>query len=648
MSTHKPTRPVSRPTSVVTPPLRAARPQPPPVAASRPAPPRRPAAKPPTDELSGAFQREIPTSGIPLEEAMATGQIGSAMFGSPPVSDETELVSANEVDWFGEGEEGQPNVAVTIAEDGAETLDTEGEDNEDYGDDDPDRLDEDDLVETLPAAPVRPGRRPQGGGAAAPTSNLKLAFKRLQENGSEVYDPKLVTNLATVQEAVLFWVSTGKMPYDSMSTEQKYTRNRASEIIVTDRETKYLALRVLAQAILADDREGMSSPPTLTQDIAVDVPVQVPAKSAEPARSPMLDVCENKAVGCTSQRMHHYQSTGKCFKPDCPCNGGCQGFVGQPLGGQADASTKSVAGQTQTTATRSATGGGRPVAGSGQPSGAVRRPSAPASSAAPSAGSTVQGQRPAPPQTASGATRPVAPTAQAPNRPGQGHEPVSTPAAPGGHQQGQAVGKAGSGGRTLAGGTAQAAPFAPASPEVRTQPAPEQVVEKVEGQGAMPLITSDNLHWIMTTGGEGPDSSAYWPSAEEDDDTSEAANERRAKIIKRVTDFYHRAIHVPHPTKGQSFKPDLVLDSNSYRVVLAANNLAQAIEDYASAVNKDGYDQATEETLQKYVGTMAQQYVEAHKQLAPGAFDGPWAEYAEYIESFPDIPMGTLLHTLGQ
>jgi hypothetical protein len=152
-------------------------------------------------------------------------------------------------------------------------------------------------------------------------------------------------------------------------------------------------------------------------------------------------------------------------------------------------------------------------------------------------------------------------------------------------------------------------------------------------------VTPDVLDWILRTGGLGPESPTYFPTIP-DEDMSEAAVERRDFIIKKVVNYYSRAIL---QKDSKELRDDLDLGSTSYRVVLAANVLAGEIERYARAYAEEGHTPELDKTIEGDVGKAAKGYLDAHKALASGQWDGGWNEYAEYCEAF-GLELGTLLH----
>jgi hypothetical protein len=321
--------------------------------------------------------------------------------------------------------------------------------------------------------------------------------------------------------------------------------------------------------------------------------------------NPMLDKCENTGVRCDAPRHQHQGGKGQCFKPDCGCRGQCGGFVGKPI------PTKTTTGAKPSAPN---------VGGQGQQE--VRTAAAPAGPK--SAGSDAAANQPASGPTAEVATAPAA-----------GPTGTPAPASPAVQGKGdEGVGVAGRAGEVprATGGVAESG-----GPIERPQ----------EVQTDVPVMPELLLKMITNNGG-GPEGSSYfWPRLGGKERASGPGSEsRREKMAIRVRDFWNKTIHTQN--EGRTvIREDLDLKSNSYRVVLAAYDLAAAIEGYAGfkRAGKDT-DSQQEEQAEKLVGQMAVAYRDAHKPLVEGQLDTDWAGYNEYLEAFKDngLKMGMLLH----
>ena len=674
----RPTRPGAAPSKPAAAPQRPAAP-----AVARPTAP--PVAAP------DPFDENVSTSGIPIEQALSEGKIGSQMFGAQPPAQETQ-----ENDIFADlvSTEGAPPATPT-GEDGGELF----EDEEDFGDDDPTREDDDEevaaveeedpfaditdepFVETPPvvvAAPARvappvaakaPTVAPPTKKAAAPVAAQGKAFKLMQENGSLVFDSKLVADLSSVAAAQHVW-DTLRKPYDEMNGAERYTRLQAGEILMRDRTTRYQAARVLAQAILDETGDIPEGEIEATMILGKDQPqgqasetlglssdTQARTQAAITRTNRMMDNCHNRGAGCSSMRLNHLQATGKCFLPDCPCKGNCQSFVEKGTGGEAtqQGETKSTqhtvarpVAAAQSSVTRPATA--QASAGTNVPT----RPTRPNAATAASQGTSTPSGNPI-------AGRP-APAAQAIQRAGSQT------------QEGQGTGEAGRGSSSQAqdGGNTQQAtqangreqtasvhtpgdaaqtPTDSGSATQGTRPASETKPEGSDPQqGEEPIITGEVLGWIIATGGNGPDHADYWPSIPSPD-MREGVDERRKYIRNRFVTYWDNAIHEEKDGGRVLREDEFDLRSTSYRVVLAANRLSELFEIYAVAPYVEGYQgKATDDKIAGSVGAAAKAYLDAHRPLPPGQVDATWADYLEYVEAFKDsgLQVGMLIHEFQQ
>lgn len=412
-------------------------------------------------------------------------------------------------------------------------------------------------------------------------------------------------------------------------------------------------------------------------------------------RNPMMDACQNRTAGCQSMRLNHLQGTKQCILPTCPCKGQCQGFVEawradpdpvQAIQGGEAAPVGMKSPQPTAQLVASASGQVPPAAGSqGQsgrtvgavPAPAVARPAAPVGAPVPfnaasqPVASSAQASGPVPvpnSQRPAGNAPPPAPVSAA-----NALQRAGTVAGSGG--SGQSIQSAASGGQASQAGLQQL-PATPAAgvggkapqPVSASKPTPiaagreqgqtgpgntggtggvhtqqnAQAVAAGSGQEGQTIVTPDRLHWIMATGGNGPDYSDFWPTIPNQDMRAEVV-ERRMYVQGKVVDFY---------TKAFNAKKNFDFASNSYRVVLAASTLSAAIEEYAiSGLGLPaGANDATEKELYSKVGAAAQAYVAAHEPLTAGQIDVPWKEYTEYIELYKDagLKVGMLLHEFGQ
>jgi hypothetical protein len=162
------------------------------------------------------------------------------------------------------------------------------------------------------------------------------------------------------------------------------------------------------------------------------------------------------------------------------------------------------------------------------------------------------------------------------------------------------------------------------------------------------LCYTKQFELIIGKHGDDPNSTEYWPKPAQQDMTPNAAT-RRSKMMKRIIDFFDKARRVKQdgvPIKERPMRTDLVQDSESYRVVLAALDLSEALEAYAT---NDDIEQET--PLSKSVESMALAYLNAHKPLPPNAGGGPaldpnFSQYLDYCDTF-QVDVGTMLHELA-
>lgn len=664
----------TRPTPLATPqqprPVAAATPQPKPVAV---APPRPVAVAPPqpqhpADDLAQMFEQpNVSTKGVPVEQAMQQGLRGSQVYGSPPpaTGEETEFASPEAIDYFAEGDaesRGQANLE-----------DPDGGEGEDDHDDAP--LSEDREEEEMQAAAILPpAQRPVLRPTPAPSTptvqgQTRKAYQRIQPNGTFVVDPRLAASLASYPEALAYLTTLESMEYSQFNEGQAYTGYMALSIVATE-----LGTRVgVARAVLIGDDEGLpeeaivivgkGAPQTpqqgeLGRSEGDDLGAMFPETPVTPP-NPMMDKCRNIAVGCTSPRMNHMQGSGKCFKPDCPCQGRCQKFVGTALPkseGQADAISKSadtskpIHSQAAARQPGSTSGGddrgtkigapggslvgNRPTAGSGRPQPAIRQPAAPVAAGAGGRPGQPVPVRPATGQTQAGGQVPVSVPSSAGTRPSDpGRESAGEAPQSGGAPDRQQQGQQQQAGEAQLPGNGKARDATP---------------ETGSDENREAIITADRLDSMIRVGGSGPEHSSYWPAM--DEDGSDIAEARREFIITKVINFYDRAIHEEKELgagKTRVIRDELKLDSTSYRVVLAANELAYQMEMYASAPSREGYDEGNDKALENEVGKAARAYVDAHISLPANQIDCNWAEYQEYLTVF-NVEMGTLLHTIDQ
>lgn len=316
--------------------------------------------------------------------------------------------------------------------------------------------------------------------------------------------------------------------------------------------------------------------------------------------SAMTDKCENKGDGwfCTSQRQKHLRATEGCFNPACPCGGSCRTFVGPSL-----------------------------PSGDGPQGGAkaappTPRPSTPTAPSAPPVRELTYepivdkrgeaGQQPAPPK--SGPTVAKSENAQQPASDGVGQ--VQQASASPQHEAGVNVNSVS---------------------ETATETGQQKALTQVP-------IDAELLAQMLTFGNPNKEQSDYWPEVPQNE--NENVRKRRASINTRVAGYWDRAIHteVAVPTKEGQVKQrvireDLDLRSTSYRVILTADRLAQAIEEYTIG--------GDDKVLVEIVSQAAVKYLNAHKPLEPHQADPNWAEYLEYCQMF-QLPIGTMLHEVAE
>jgi hypothetical protein len=581
---------------------------------------------------------------------MKQGLKGSQLFGQQPAvaeivgQEETELVNSEEINWFGDEE---PVVETTLEDDGDLEGDSEGQWNDDGPEEEADEL---------------AGMFDEPGQA----TGIKATKLLNVDNYALNVDQRLVTDLSTVGAAGAFLVNAKSLPYDSMDEGQKYTYFQASRIIIrTLADRLYFAVQTAQSITEQDDLDVILIPGDTTVQFKMRLPdpkasAQAEESEARPisdlsydmtaeTQNAMADPCQNTAVGCKAPRLSHIQATGKCFKPNCPCKGRCEQFVGPPLAGQTQQQAE-IGGTESARAALTSNAGG-----AGRPSGPVQRPTTPASGG--------------------GSGRPQSPVQRPgggggdPGTAGRPSGPVQRPTTPGGTTQQPSGNKPANAGvgtpgvaavqqrptppnaarGTQSGGSSQqqaAAQSAGSAPQTQRESAAAvagseqgQAVEGGVEETQDARVTPDVLDWILRTGGLGPESPTYFPTIP-DEDMSEAAVERRDFIIKKVVNYYSRAIL---QKDSKELRDDLDLGSTSYRVVLAANVLAGEIERYARAYAEEGHTPELDKTIEGDVGKAAKGYLDAHKALASGQWDGGWNEYAEYCEAF-GLELGTLLH----
>jgi hypothetical protein len=662
------TKPTKAGSSGVTPPAR-------PTAVASPV--VRPAARPAPPPVSDPFESEVPTSGIPLNEAMEMGLVGSQMFGKQP-----EPAPEGSGEDFDFGDEAESQTAVAAPDEGEE---------EDWGDgaaeveDETQQevVEEDDPFADIPEEPAQPVARPRP--VAIPTKPTpvsptkpalapagKKAYQMLQENDTLVFDTKLMADLSTVAAAQRVWDDLYK-PFEDMTEAEKYTRNRAGEILVRDRINRFNSARLFAQALLDQGEiEEQADPEDLfvTMRLGKDE-AQAPEGSdlghVDP-QNEMMEKCHNRKVGCNAMKLNHLQGNGRCFYPDCPCKGQCQSFVSkeqaQAAGGEAAQEGMKSQQPTQQGQQGQA---GNPVQPKAQPTvqraGTIATGRA-ATGAGANAGATQgQGQRP---QAASGGTQAQGsggagagqnkPASQTPSTQ-VGVRPTNSQAGVGVQKpqqtqagQPQASNQAGVT-RPVAG--SKTAQQQQGVDRANTQAKPEK------GSEEEPLITGDLLAHMVDSGGRGPEHSDYWPTTVNPDE-SDMGLERKEYIINRFVKFYQNAI-TTEVDLGQGKQrvlntKDFNLKSNSYRVVLAANRVNEAIQMYIAAPQETGYIEepvdakgltpTDNEIIKNVVGPAAVAYIEAHRYLPPNELDCQWGEYLDYIEAFKEngLQMGMLIH----
>jgi hypothetical protein len=227
-------------------------------------------------------------------------------------------------------------------------------------------------------------------------------------------------------------------------------------------------------------------------------------------------------------------------------------------------------------------------------------------------------------------------------RPGDGQAGTRTQQAEGFSKQ------AGPGNPAATGRTQAVSPVAPNDAEVGVSAGGGAVQQEGSQGGQEPIITGDLLRHIMNVGGSGPEHSDYWPVIPNRDMRPEVVA-RREYITGRFVDFWEKATTV-EKKMGDGItrvtNDEFVLNSNSYRVVLAANRVSEAIESYAVGILVPGYNEEMESKLIKGMGAAAQAYAEAHKPLPVGQVDTDWPDYLEYVEAFKDagLQRGMLIH----
>jgi hypothetical protein len=627
-----PVKPVTVPRAAPQPPVR-------PPAPLKPVPVK--TAEP--DPFEGDFESEVPTSGVPLEQAMELGLKGSQMFGQQPQAVQDDPFG----DDFGEEE------AETQTEEPEAVEETEGneDDWDDNGEAEAEEVDPfaDETPATAPAKASVPKLAPAG----------RKAFQILNENGTVGFDTKLVADLSTVAAAKEVWHKLFK-PFADMTDAEKYTRNAAGEVLVRDREDRMKAARLLADTLGRDDDAefdgdvveatlvlGKDAPQAQSSDLGL----------TDPANA-MMEQCHNRSVGCNSMRLNHMQGTGKCFYPDCPCKGQCKAFVSKGTGGEAapEGTKSAVAQSTQqgqqgatvlTPARRATDPPAVQRAGVVPAGGAVAgaRPNAPTPAG--------QGQRPQAPSGGSGGQGQNRTSAQAPSTQ-VGLRPA-TSASGTGVQKPQT--QSGQQANAQAGVTRPAAGAAGSTPVQR--PAAQTQSKAVAGEGEEPIITGDVLAHIVANGGSGPQHSNYWPT-NANPLTEEWATQRRDYIIGRFVKFYSNAVTTEKPLGEGKTRvlntQDFKLNSTSYRVVLAANKVNEAIEMYVSAPVETGYigepldakglSPTDNEIIRNVVGPAAVAYIDAHKPLAADEIECGWDEYLQYVNAFGDngLEQGMLIH----
>jgi hypothetical protein len=626
------------------------------------------------------FESEVPTSGVPLQQGFEMGLKGSEFFGKQPAAMSAggfdddfgdppaegigepagEEAEAEEDDWG--DDDGTGSEEVEAVEEDDPFADTPDEDPEVTGSQGP-------TSATYAAPPVRP--RPVGVPTPAKTATPvtakapagRKAFQLLQANGSLVFDTKLMMNLVTVSDAKAVWDTLFK-PWEDMNDAERYTRNAAGEILLRDRDERMKAARLLAQALATDEEPEFEGE---TVDVVMTLgKEEAQADSADlgltDPKNAMMAKCHNRSVGCNAMRLNHLQSTGRCFYPDCPCKGKCQSFVEKTAGGEAaQEGTKSVVGQpAQPIAPRTVVG--TPPQPAIQRAGAVPAGGNPATTRPNPTTAASQGQRPQAQGTGS--------KAQGRGSSGQLQNPGNSQQAR--TQVGQSTANSAAAVGVQKPQQTQARPAQASNQAGVTRPTTggkQPSVERAntqtkrEGQAGSeeePLITGDLLGHIVAHGGRGPEHSDYWPT-DANPDTSEMGLQRREYIINRFVRFYSNAITTEQDlgTGKQRMlnTKDFNLKSNSYRVVLAANRVNEAIQMYVAAPQETGYQEeprsgkdnlspTDNDIVKNVVGPAAIAYIDAHKVLAPDEIDCSWDEYLQYLEVFKKngLEYGMLVH----
>lgn len=588
---------------------------------------------------------EIPTSGVPLKEGFEMGLKGSEFFGTPPPTNASPEAEASAFDPFA------PLPTETeAAEEGAD------EDWNDEGDGDEDDTQPTPVqTQSETVAPTPQASDPFAAAFATPpqtqTPPISLvplpqaqtpkpkAFQIMRENATIEFDTKLVADLSSVKAAKDFWEKSYK-PFADMSKEEAYTRNEAGNILMRDREERMRGARLLAEALGKDEdfRELSEDEVEVTMTLGKDEAQAHQSDLGRLPQNPMMNECGNRMVGCNSKRLNHLQGTGQCVAPDCPCKGRCQSYVekGQGGGEATQGTTKSGSVVHPSQLGASSASSVLPKQGANAGSNVLNAP-IPASAGQPAQARGIS--QPTPAQAGGqgtggnqnpGATQQV--STQVGVSPAERPQGVGIPTA----AQGQ-------GGQPQA--SNQAGVQRADAENTREEQVARAATQAQFTQEEEPIITGDLLGWIVKTGGRDPSHSDYWPSMA-NTDQSEVAISRRDYISDRFVKFWEKATLKQQGTAFVLNTDEFDLKSTSYRVVLAANRVAAAIEAYAVAPMQQGYNEQADATLTTSVGMAAEAYVNAHRKLAPHETDCTWEEYLEYCAVFADSGMkqGMLIH----
>jgi hypothetical protein len=520
----------------------------------------------------------VPTKGIEFNKAMKMGLKGSEMFGVAPKIDPVEDPDDAFADDFGQGEEEIEEV----------TEDPDS-DEDDAAEDAFSEQDEEDTSERPEFLPDPERVTPQ----------QARAVMAIREKGQVLTTGSEPKTFSTPAEAEAYWEATWK-PWDKLTEAQKVARNNAALLLIAHRRQMFDAILGLLNEpgvvpldgnttiqITIGSKSGTPNVSGITtQQItqgtgpgpsvpkaggaSQQVAQQAPPVSVGQIDNPMLTPCHNG--NCTAPRYQHKEGKGACFKPACGCGHTCQTFMdkdAEPEAFHSDPYPETYVEYDD-----------------GQ--GGIRRVAS-TKSVGPRE-STGLGK--IPDQKSGGTGGPVL-VQQHSITQGQDNRAESTSNA------------------------AQSS---------------EGTVEQVEEQEP---VTPQVLERMMNLGGsDDTDKSTYWPFTDPSSlATGEGVEDQRKRIISRVVSYWNRAIHTPMPNgkEGGPLREDLNLASNSYRVILAAVRLCQAIEDYAVTPISDAKALGEREGE---VGKAALGYLKAHEPLPANQLDCGWDEYTQYCEAY--------------